>query len=182
VGRRGRQSSLGVRIARPAILRVWHTPLPCTRRRAAPRAWLHLGPSARGRAQGHQRGHGVGAARGAGYTFGQDISEQFNHTNGLNLVVRGPPRPLAVGCWLPCLARGARAGARVSQAGPTAGLQGKGSGQACSTRGCLRPRSPRAADRTRARSERGLAAGPPGFRHAGCYRGWCLETPDGRAG
>ena len=27
--------------------------------------------------------------RGAGYTFGQDISEQFNHTNGLNLVVRG---------------------------------------------------------------------------------------------
>jgi len=66
VGRRGRQSSLGVRIARPAILRVWHTPLPCTRRRAAPRAWLHLGPSARGRAQGHQRGHGVGAARPAG--------------------------------------------------------------------------------------------------------------------
>ncbi len=43
--------------------------------------------------------------RGAGYTFGQDISEQFNHTNGLNLVVRGPPRPLAVGCGLPCLAR-----------------------------------------------------------------------------
>ncbi len=29
--------------------------------------------------------------RGAGYTFGQDISEQFNHTNGLNLVVRGLP-------------------------------------------------------------------------------------------
>lgn len=26
--------------------------------------------------------------RGAGYTFGQDISEQFNHTNGLNLVSR----------------------------------------------------------------------------------------------
>ncbi len=26
--------------------------------------------------------------RGAGYTFGQDISEQFNHTNGLNLVAR----------------------------------------------------------------------------------------------
>ena len=26
--------------------------------------------------------------RGAGYTFGQDISEQFNHTNGLDLISR----------------------------------------------------------------------------------------------
>jgi diadenosine tetraphosphatase ApaH/serine/threonine PP2A family protein phosphatase len=26
--------------------------------------------------------------RGAGYTFGQDISETFNHTNGLQLVSR----------------------------------------------------------------------------------------------
>ena len=26
--------------------------------------------------------------RGAGYTFGQDISETFNHTNGLHLVSR----------------------------------------------------------------------------------------------
>ncbi|KAF5736386.1 serine/threonine-protein phosphatase PP2A-4 catalytic subunit-like isoform X2 [Tripterygium wilfordii] len=26
--------------------------------------------------------------RGAGYTFGQDISEQFNHTNNLNLIAR----------------------------------------------------------------------------------------------
>ncbi len=26
--------------------------------------------------------------RGAGYTFGQDISEQFNHTNGLALISR----------------------------------------------------------------------------------------------
>jgi serine/threonine-protein phosphatase 2A catalytic subunit len=26
--------------------------------------------------------------RGAGYTFGQDISEQFNHHNGLTLVAR----------------------------------------------------------------------------------------------
>ena len=26
--------------------------------------------------------------RGAGYTFGQDVSEQFNATNGLNLVSR----------------------------------------------------------------------------------------------
>mmetsp|Transcript_26880 Transcript_26880/g.69111 ORF Transcript_26880/g.69111 Transcript_26880/m.69111 type:complete len:116 (+) Transcript_26880:859-1206(+) len=26
--------------------------------------------------------------RGAGYTFGQDISEQFNHVNGLSLIVR----------------------------------------------------------------------------------------------
>lgn len=32
---------------------------------------------------------GWGASpRGAGYTFGQDISEQFNHNNGLNLVAR----------------------------------------------------------------------------------------------
>jgi len=38
--------------------------------------------------------------RGAGYTFGQDISEQFNHTNGLNLVVRGPPRARARVCLL----------------------------------------------------------------------------------
>lgn len=28
------------------------------------------------------------SARGAGYTFGQDISQQFNHTNGLTLVSR----------------------------------------------------------------------------------------------
>ena len=26
--------------------------------------------------------------RGAGYTFGQDISETFNHTNGLTLISR----------------------------------------------------------------------------------------------
>ena len=26
--------------------------------------------------------------RGAGYTFGQDISEQFNHNNGLKLIAR----------------------------------------------------------------------------------------------
>ncbi len=26
--------------------------------------------------------------RGAGYTFGQDISEQFNHANGLSLISR----------------------------------------------------------------------------------------------
>jgi diadenosine tetraphosphatase ApaH/serine/threonine PP2A family protein phosphatase len=26
--------------------------------------------------------------RGAGYTFGQDISEQFNHNNGLLLIAR----------------------------------------------------------------------------------------------
>ncbi|EOD16612.1 hypothetical protein EMIHUDRAFT_445372 [Emiliania huxleyi CCMP1516] len=41
----------------------------------------------------HRLGHdepsrwGV-SPRGAGYTFGQDISEQFNHTNGLMLVAR----------------------------------------------------------------------------------------------
>ena len=26
--------------------------------------------------------------RGAGYTFGQDITEQFNHSNGLTLIAR----------------------------------------------------------------------------------------------
>jgi hypothetical protein len=26
--------------------------------------------------------------RGAGYTFGQDVSEQFNHVNGLTLIAR----------------------------------------------------------------------------------------------
>ena len=26
--------------------------------------------------------------RGAGYTFGQDVSEQFNHVNGLSLIAR----------------------------------------------------------------------------------------------
>ncbi|KAK4373769.1 hypothetical protein RND71_004446 [Anisodus tanguticus] len=29
--------------------------------------------------------------RGAGYTFGQDISEQFNHTNNLKLIARAHP-------------------------------------------------------------------------------------------
>jgi serine/threonine-protein phosphatase 2A catalytic subunit len=26
--------------------------------------------------------------RGAAYTFGQDVSEQFNHTNGLKMIAR----------------------------------------------------------------------------------------------
>ena len=34
-----------------------------------------------------RQGWGI-SPRGAGYTFGQDISEQFNNTNGLNLVSR----------------------------------------------------------------------------------------------
>ena len=29
--------------------------------------------------------------RGAGYTFGQDITEQFNHANGLKMIARGAP-------------------------------------------------------------------------------------------
>ena len=33
--------------------------------------------------------HGWGISpRGAGYTFGQDVTEQFNHTNGLDLIAR----------------------------------------------------------------------------------------------
>ena len=34
-----------------------------------------------------RQGWGI-SPRGAGYTFGQDVSEQFNHTNGLRLVSR----------------------------------------------------------------------------------------------
>jgi len=34
-----------------------------------------------------RQGWGI-SPRGAGYTFGQDVSEQFNHTNGLSLVSR----------------------------------------------------------------------------------------------
>jgi len=37
--------------------------------------------------------------RGAGYTFGQDISENFNHTNGLTLVSRAHQLVMEV-CWL----------------------------------------------------------------------------------
>ena len=35
----------------------------------------------------HRCGWGI-SPRGAGYTFGQDISEQFNHNNGLSLIAR----------------------------------------------------------------------------------------------
>lgn len=34
-----------------------------------------------------REGWGI-SPRGAGYTFGQDITEQFNVTNGLNLIIR----------------------------------------------------------------------------------------------
>lgn len=34
-----------------------------------------------------RQGWGI-SPRGAGYTFGPDVSEQFNHTNGLKLVAR----------------------------------------------------------------------------------------------
>ena len=36
--------------------------------------------------------------RGAGYTFGADISEQFNHANGLRLVARA--HQLVMEVWL----------------------------------------------------------------------------------
>jgi hypothetical protein len=36
---------------------------------------------------GYQAGWGI-SPRGAGYTFGQDISEQFNHTNGCRFIAR----------------------------------------------------------------------------------------------
>lgn len=34
-----------------------------------------------------KKGWGI-SPRGAGYTFGQDISEQFNHTNNLKMICR----------------------------------------------------------------------------------------------
>lgn len=38
--------------------------------------------------------------RGAGYTFGQDISEQYNHTNGLSLVARAHQLVMDVSVYL----------------------------------------------------------------------------------
>ncbi len=38
--------------------------------------------------------------RGAGYTFGQDISETFNHTNGLTLISRAHQLVMEVGLLL----------------------------------------------------------------------------------
>jgi diadenosine tetraphosphatase ApaH/serine/threonine PP2A family protein phosphatase len=40
--------------------------------------------------------------RGAGYTFGQDISETFNHANGLTLVSRAHQLVMEV-CTFPAL-------------------------------------------------------------------------------
>ena len=37
--------------------------------------------------------------RGAGYTFGQDISEAFNHNNGLTLVARAHQLVME-GAWM----------------------------------------------------------------------------------
>lgn len=37
--------------------------------------------------------------RGAGYTFGQDISETFNHNNGLTLVARAHQLVMEVCCY-----------------------------------------------------------------------------------
>ena len=36
--------------------------------------------------------------RGAGYTFGQDISEAFNHNNGLTLIARAHQLVMEGGC------------------------------------------------------------------------------------
>lgn len=39
--------------------------------------------------------------RGAGYTFGQDVSEQFNHSNGLTLIARAHQLVMEVSPALP---------------------------------------------------------------------------------
>ena len=44
-----------------------------------------------------RQGWGI-SPRGAGYTFGHDISEQFNHTNGLKLVSRAHQLVMEVRC------------------------------------------------------------------------------------
>ena len=43
-----------------------------------------------------RNGWGI-SPRGAGYTFGHDISESFNHTNGLTLVSRAHQLVMEVG-------------------------------------------------------------------------------------
>jgi len=43
--------------------------------------------------------------RGAGYTFGEDISEQFNHTNGLKLIARAHQLVMNVCFILPNFSR-----------------------------------------------------------------------------
>lgn len=43
-----------------------------------------------------RNGWGI-SPRGAGYTFGQDISEQFNHVNGLKLLARAHQLVMEVG-------------------------------------------------------------------------------------
>ena len=40
--------------------------------------------------------------RGAGYTFGQDISENFNHNNGLTLVSRAHQLVMEVSTQFMC--------------------------------------------------------------------------------
>ena len=42
--------------------------------------------------------------RGAGYTFGQDISEAFNHNNGLTLVARAHQLVMEGACLSPVFA------------------------------------------------------------------------------
>lgn len=58
--------------------------------------------------------------RGAGYTFGQDISEAFNHNNGLSLVSRAHQLVMEVGFvgkYTPHLSR-ATIGAKITTLSP----------------------------------------------------------------
>jgi hypothetical protein len=40
--------------------------------------------------------------RGAGYSFGEDVTKQWNHSNGLSLICRAHQASLCVYCRLSC--------------------------------------------------------------------------------
>ena len=68
-------------------------------------------------------GWGV-SPRGAGYTFGEDITLTFNHTNGLDLIARAHQLVMEVRaqCGLLAVARVAATHARCLPARTSAGL------------------------------------------------------------
>lgn len=54
---------------------------------------------------GDQSGWGI-SPRGAGYTFGGDISDKFNRENGLSLIVRGHQLVMDVAACFGCVLQG----------------------------------------------------------------------------